>query len=125
MDLLLQQRLAILLAAGEIDEPIQGAVVAFAKALEERFGLELAEDNAAMFITHLAMALARICRGEAVAGLDEAALEELAGIPAYHELPELYRGLERRLGIAIPEAEQNYITLHACVLVAKKMDGRK
>ena len=124
MDVMLQQRLAILLAAGEIDEPIREAVVAFGAAREGKFGLELGEENAAMFVTHLAMALARIRRGEEVEGLDEAALAELAEMPAYRELPALYQGLERRLRIVIPETEQNYITLHACVLVAKRKNER-
>lgn len=118
MDQSLYQRLDLLLAAGQINPTIKEAVVGFGLTVEKKFQLRITEENAAMLITHLAMALARIFRGEVVEGLPEEALAELRNERAYQEVPSLYLELEKKLALSIPEAEKNYITLHTCVLVA-------
>ncbi|MCG8641715.1 MAG: PRD domain-containing protein, partial [Desulfobacterales bacterium] len=72
MDQLLNQRLDILHNAGEISAEIKMVVMNFVHAFEEKYNLTMTEENASMFITHLAMALARIKRGEEVNPIDEA-----------------------------------------------------
>ena len=122
MEQSLYQRLDLLLTAGQINQTIKEAVVDFALAVEEKFKLQLNEENAVMLITHLAMALARILRGEEVEGLAEEALDELRNKKAFQEMPALYLELEKKLTFTIPEAEKNYITLHTCVLVANYLN---
>ncbi len=119
MDQLLAERLDILEAAGEISGEVRDAVILFAQGFEKKYSLMLTEENAAMLVTHLAMALARIKKGEAVEAMDESSMEEIRQSGIYNELPELYEMLENKLEIRLPDSEKGYIALHACAIAAK------
>lgn len=114
----LKLRLNILLGAGEIDEEIVASVEAFALLLQERYHITLTEENGSMMITHLAMALGRIKRGEEINGMDPAVLEEIKHNKVYQDLPHLYGKLEERLQLTLPESEKGYLALHLCSLLA-------
>lgn len=119
MDQLLNQRLDILLDAGEISAEIKMVIMNFVHAFEKKYTLTMTEENASMFITHLAMALARIKRGEGVNPIDEAIINEVKQNKIYNELPQFYDQIEKDLDIVIPESEKGFIALHACTLLAK------
>lgn len=117
MDKYLNQRLKILKRAGEISEEIMTAVIEFSKKLENKYSLKITEENGAMLITHLSMALARIKRGEEVNEIDELALDEIKKTPIYNELPEFYKEIEEKLHVKIPDSEKGFIAAHVCTLV--------
>ncbi len=118
MDKLLIERLDILKEAGEISNEIRAAVTEFAKSFEKKYSLTMTEENASMLITHLAMALARIKRGEEVNAMDELTMDEIKQTVIYSELPEFYRMIEDKLQIGLPDSEKGYIALHACAIMA-------
>jgi len=115
----LMLRLNLLLGAGEIDQEILDSVEAFSILLEERYQLRLTEEKGSMLITHLAMSLARIKRGEAIEEMDPGVLSEIKENRVYQDLPLLYAAIEERLNIALPESEKGYIALHICSLLAQ------
>lgn len=119
MDTLLMQRLSILEDAGEINENIKASILDFTDDLEREYNLELNEDNAAMFITHLAMALARIKNGEKINEIDKSSLTEIKQNPVYNDLPKFYRKFEEKLQFKIPDSEKGFIALHVCTLISK------
>jgi len=119
MDDLLIQRLELLEQAKEIDSDIRNTVIEIASKFESKYSLKMTEDNSAMLITHLAMALSRIKKGEIVEEMDGLALDEIKQCEIYDDLPEFYADIEKRLNIALPQSEKDFIALHACTLVGK------
>lgn len=118
MDTSLKERLEILKGAGEISDEIMDVVTEFVKNFEKKYSAEITEENGSMLITHLAMALARIKRGEEINEMDELALEEIKETPTYNELPEFYKKIEDKLQIKIPDSEKGFIAVHVCTLVS-------
>lgn len=118
MDVALKERLEILNGAGEISDEIMDVVTEFVQNFEEKYSFEITEENGAMLITHLAMALARIKRGEEINEMDELALKEIKETPTYNELPEFYKEIEDKLKIKIPDSEKGFIAVHACTLIS-------
>ncbi|MBS4538738.1 PRD domain-containing protein [Clostridium sp. D2Q-11] len=119
MDKLLKQRLDILKEAGEISQDIKEATLEFISKFENKYSLEMTEENSSMLVTHLAMALSRIKKGEEIEEMNEMALEEVKQSEIYCELPEFYEAIETKLNIEIPESEKGFLALHACTLVKK------
>lgn len=119
MDETLNLRLELLENSGEIDSNIRNAVVSFIKNIEDKYSIEVVEENGAMLVTHLAMALSRIKKGEEIDGVDEETFEEVKEMKVYDELPKFYKLMEEQLDIFIPQAEKDYIALHVCTLIKK------
>lgn len=117
MDIKLRERLDILEGAGQIDKNTVGAIDDFVKILEDRFAIEITDENGSMLVTHLAMALSRIQAGEEITPLDDFLLDELRASPAYKEIPSLIEELEKQVDLEIPKAEYGYIGLHLANLV--------
>ncbi|WP_353892457.1 PRD domain-containing protein [Proteinivorax hydrogeniformans] len=120
MDASLKERLNILKEAGEIDGDIMEVIISFAESFEKKYEVIMTEANASMLITHMAMALARIKKGEKVSSMDQIALEEVKSHPIYKEMPKFYKMIEDRLLIEIPESEKGFIALHAASLIENK-----
>lgn len=119
MDQALRERLDILRGAGEISSDIKDTVIEFAQSFEKKYSMAMTEENASMLITHIAMALARIKRGEDINEMDEAALDEISQSKICNELPAFYQIMEEKLHIKLPKSEKGFIALHACTLLMK------
>lgn len=117
MDEGLNLRLNLLVDAGEIDESIKEAVTDFIEEIEEDFKVSVDEENGAMLVSHLAMALGRIKRGEEINAMDEEIFKEVREAPIYTKMPKYYSKVEGRLNITIPQSERDYIALHVSTLV--------
>lgn len=117
MDDMLLLRLNLLVDSGEIDEGIRTAVIDFIKNIESSYSIEIIEDNGAMLVSHLAMALGRIKRGEEIESIDEEIFKEVKETETYKELDRFYLILEKSLDIQIPQTEKDYIALHLCALI--------
>ncbi len=80
--------------------------------------LTLDEDNAAQFVTHLAIALTRINRGDPAVAMSAVVAEEIAD--RQRELDAVTRVMgdaSRLLQREVPESEITYMTVHLCALV--------
>lgn len=117
MDDMLMLRLNLLVDSGEIDETIKDAVINFIKTIEKDYSIEIIEENGSMLVSHLAMALGRIKRGEEIQSIDEAIFKEVKETKTYRELDKYYSILEKDLNIQIPQVEKDYIALHLCTLI--------
>ena len=119
MDQLLKQRLEILKEAGEISEEIKSVVIDFAENFERKYSIAMTEENSAMLITHLAMALVRVKNEEKIDEMDEISLNEVKKYDVFNELYEFHKKIEGNLNIVIPESERGFIALHATALINK------
>lgn len=119
MDSQLKERISILEMAGETTNEISQTVIMFSERFESKFDIELTEENSSMLITHLAMALARIKKGEAINEIDEMVSNEVRSNEYFSKLGEFFELLEDKLEITVPESEKDYIALHACTIITK------
>lgn len=109
-------RLRILRDAGQIGDQTLKRVKEAVGWLAER-QLVLDEENGAMFVTHLAIALERLQKGEAVEGLAPALLTEVKGSKHCAAGEQIAKELEELWGIVLPESEKGYVMLHLCMLL--------
>ncbi|MBU5438018.1 PRD domain-containing protein [Tissierella sp. MSJ-40] len=116
MDNTLKERLIILRQAGQIDNKIIDIVTEFMKMVENELNIKLNEENASMLVTHMAMTLSRIRKGEEIAPLDDSSLEELKSLAIYKRVQSLIVKIDEELQIGIPQSEFGYIALHLCNL---------
>lgn len=117
MDWQLKERLKILYEGDQIDRKIKDAVERAIKTIEKKYRIEVNETNGTMLVTHLAMALMRIKKGEKVEGLSPIALEELKKEKEYENCMYFCTKLEEELGFLIPIGEKGYISLYLCNLI--------
>ena len=116
MDNTLKQRLVILEQAGQIDDKIIKIITELITIVEKELDVRLTEDNGSMFVTHMAVALSRIQKGEEVVPLDDSLLEEVKSSEIYKIVQSLIEKIEDELQIRIPQSEFGYIALHLCNL---------
>jgi transcriptional antiterminator len=117
--LTIETRLQLLLDSGQIDGATHAATRAVVALIEERYRTHVTEDNGAQLVTHLAIALTLLRRGEGLHELPEAALSEAREYPGDWEFVATAVGEQaRRLEITLPTAEIAYLTLHLAVLLA-------
>ncbi|MBZ2175893.1 PRD domain-containing protein [Schnuerera sp. xch1] len=119
MDDNLMLRLNLLTDSGEIDESIKDVVIDFIERIEKNYSLKVTEENGSMLVSHLAMALGRIKRGEEIDAIDEEIFKEVKETEIYNEMPKYYSEIEGKLDIEIPQAEKDYIALHVSTLIQK------
>lgn len=119
MESTIRQRLDILKQANQINEKMETVIVAFVEKMEEMYQLQVTEENGAMLVMHMAIALARIDRGETVARMDEMLVEQIRGAKGFDELPDFLGDLEIEMGWKIPVEEFEYIALHFCTMIEK------
>lgn len=119
MDNTIRQRLDILKQAGQINEKMETAILAFVEKIEKTYQVEVTEENGAMLVMHLAIALARIDRGESVNRMDEMLVDQIRGAKGFDDLPQFLGDLEVEMGWKIPVEEFEYIALHFCTMIEK------
>lgn len=80
-------------------------------------GVQLGEDNAAQFVTHLAIALDRLQRGEAIEP-SAVVTDEVSEHPREREvMRRVMDECEEVLDRVVPDAEVDYMTVHLAALV--------
>ncbi len=119
MEEMIQQRLDILKQAGQINRKIEAAILDFVMRMETEYCLEVTEENGAMMVMHLAIALARIDRGETVDRMDAILVDQIKDAKGYAELPAFLGELEEHMGWKIPIEELEFIALHFCTMIEK------
>ena len=112
-------RFDLLESSDQITPSARQLTLDFVAAAEAEFGVALDEDNAAMLVTHLAIALTRTERG---APATDAPPAGLAAEIRMHErerafVHERLDAAGGALGAALPEAEEVFITAHLCTVL--------
>lgn len=114
----LQQRLQVLRSANEITPLARALTEDLMHRTSEAFGLSLREDNAAAFATHVALAISRIERGEALSPPPSVTEEELAGRDRERLFAERSVAIwADRLQRPVPPSELTYLRLHIATLL--------
>ncbi|WAH36163.1 PRD domain-containing protein [Alicyclobacillus dauci] len=117
MDETLLERLEILVASGQIGDGVRQHVLETAGRFAQDNGVQLTENNAGSFVTHFAMACARIRRGEPVMDIP-ASVQDVAD-----RHPDLV-GVAKKMFpadlTAVTDAEVGFITMYLCVLLGKE-----
>lgn len=79
--------------------------------------LRFTEEESAQFVTHLAIALTRINRGDAPVELSAVVEEEIAGRTRERDaMARVIRDCARVLEREVPESEISYMTVHLCAI---------
>jgi transcriptional antiterminator len=85
--------------------------------IAKEFDLELTEENASQFVTHFAMALSRLQRGD-FAEPSAVVAEELAGRERERAVVRVIAGdIEQVLDRQVPDSEVDYLTIHLLALL--------
>lgn len=113
------ERLDILKMAGQISENTYEQVLRIINYFNQEHLLQINEENGAMFITHLCIALRRMEQKEAIAGMEEEIYQEIRENSYYSRSKETLTHIEQLLGSTIPPEEKGYLMMHLCVLFEK------
>ena len=116
---MLKTRINILKMGGIIGEDVaqfMNQVIDMMAADYPQIGM----DPAAMFTTHLAMALERIKKGEVVDTLDEEVFAEVMEAPQYAQAVEFRDKMLAFCPVAFPESEAQFILMHICNMLASE-----
>jgi hypothetical protein len=111
-------RLDLLEDSGQVSQVARQQALDFVDAAESAFDVALDEDNGAMLVTHLAMALTRTERREPLPEQPPAVIvDEARANPT--ELAFVREKLDAYgavLGEALPESEYVFMTAHLCTV---------
>lgn len=95
-------------------------------SLATTLGLRFTEDESAQFVTHLAIALTRINRGDAPVELSLVAEEEIADRTREREaVARVIQDCARLLEREVPASEISYMTVHLCSIVDVQSEQRE
>jgi transcriptional regulatory protein LevR len=113
------QRLDLLEASGQVTTDARRLTDEVVAEIEREFAVQLDEETGAQLVTHLAMALSRVDRGDPQASALAVVTDELAECPQEHEFSRRVLGrCGEQLGRDVPEGEIAYLAVHLCVLSA-------
>jgi transcriptional regulatory protein LevR len=113
-----RERLDMLEESGQVTSLVRWMTENAVARIAQEFGIRLTEDNASQFVTHMAMALARLQRGDTEAPPSAALADEIADRDRERDLMRrIMDECEEVLDREIPESELDYMTVHLCALV--------
>ncbi len=112
-------RIQLLKDSNQIDEETYENLLAIIKLLKDRWGITLTEENGAMLITHMSIALKRIKDNNTVNPLEEDLQEQLRGEAFYSKAEEILEDIDKKLELKLPENEKEYMIMHICTLLLK------
>lgn len=112
----LSMRLDILKNAGQISGETYDALIRIIKMFKNKWEIELTEENGAMLITHLSIALERIKKNELVDGIEAETYEEIKNHCQYEKCKNIFEDITKETAIEIPKNEETFIMMHLCAL---------
>jgi transcriptional regulatory protein LevR len=121
MNSIQMDRVKLLFESNQIDKEIYEFIPIVLKRVEDELQVQLAEENAGPFVTHLSIALQRIKNQEAIGEIPA----ELTSLTQKH--PRLFEFAKEILSIVSPKvsinAEASFITLYFCLLTGMESEG--
>lgn len=115
----LNERLEMFKNSGQISQNDFDAFLEIIK-LFDRFGIILNEENGAMLVTHLCVAINRIRNNDLVIAMDAELYKEIENNEKFYIAELAFLLIEKRLNIQIPDCEKGYIMVHLCILFERK-----
>ena len=113
------ERLGILRNGNVISSMVEASVRNVISRLQERWQLSITEENGGRMVTHLAMALMRIDRGEDIAAPADDVLAEFCELPVFEKSVEIVDDLIAWTPMTLPKAEKDYMIVNICLLLDK------
>jgi len=115
----IKDRIEILYSGEAIDEEVRDLTFKAVSWLAKK-NINLEDERGHMFLTHFAMSLKRIKKGEQVETLDSYIIDELQNNSGYAKALDFVKFIEKQGKIQLPESEKGYILLHLCSLLGKE-----
>ncbi|MGL5427008.1 MAG: PRD domain-containing protein, partial [Cetobacterium sp.] len=83
----------------------------------KNYNIVLSEDNGAMMVTHLSMAIMRVKNNDPVKTIDEEVFRETLESEHIPKANIIYEDLEKVLDVVLPEDEKKYMLVNICVIL--------
>lgn len=115
----LNNRLVILKDAGQIDEDIYKRIFKIIDMFHTKWNIELKEENGAMLITHLCIALQRIKNSCPAERIDEELYEQIKLNKYFQTSKKALYDIKSEITMDIPKSEESFLIMHLCVLFEK------
>ena len=115
----LDNRLLILKDAGQIDEDIYEKIIKIISMFHIIWNIELKEENGAMLITHLCIALQRVKNNNPAERMDEELYKQVKLNQHFETCKRAFGDIKTEINMDIPESEKSFIMMHLCVLFEK------
>lgn len=119
-------RLDMLQESGQVSKLARRLTELALADLAVSLDLRFSEDDSAQFVTHLAIALTRINRGDPPVEISEVTEEAIADRTRERQVvSRVMHDCARVLERAVPEPEISYMTLHLCGIVDTQHEQSK
>lgn len=115
----LKERLDIFMNSGQISTKEFEAFLEIIERFDD-FGISLNEENGAMLITHLCVAINRIRNNDLVKDFDSEMYAEIENNKSFHKSKDAFSMIQEILQIQIPDCEKDYIIVHLCALFERE-----
>lgn len=115
----LETRLEILNVSGAITDATKDVMLNVIDMFNKKHNIELTEDNGAMMVTHLSMAITRVKNNEPVKMIDEEVFKETLESEHIEKANLIYNDLSKVLDVTLPEDEKKYMLVNICVILEK------
>lgn len=121
----IEMRIELLQQSGQLSKDGYKKIQKMKNYFKESLDITLLEENAAMFVTHVSIALSRIEKGGKINKIEEIVYEELTSNDYFKKCLEIITEMEDTMNVAFPQEEKDYIIMHICVLLQKEDWNRK
>ena len=118
----LEERLGILRSGGVISPGIETLVLRIISRFRDHWKIVLTEENGGRMVTHLAMALMRISRGEEISGPETDALEEFRNLDVFPLSVEILEDIIVWAPMDLPKTEKDYMIVNICLILDAQYD---
>ncbi len=113
----LEIRLNILLTGQVIDQSTHDTMLKTIDFFQQQYAIILTEENAQMYITHIAKALMRVQQGELISPVDPEGYEEFVSSEYFEKAEQILRDLEAEFNFNLPKEEQQFIIMNHCLIL--------
>ncbi|MGJ3353366.1 PRD domain-containing protein [Providencia sp. Je.9.19] len=113
----MEQRLAILLQGGVIDQDIHDGMLCVISNLENDWKITIRHSQGNMALTHMASALMRSRRGEKIEPVDSDILDEVKQFENYQLVTQIHQSLLSHFQLTLDPAEEGYLLANIYSLI--------
>ncbi len=113
----LAMRLEILESSETISKEVANTMRQIIARFASQWKIALDEENGSRLVTHLAMALMRIAKGEPVGSMDPEAYEEFVGCDSFLKASEITQDLIAFAHLQLPDSEREFLETNICLIL--------